>query len=1062
MKRKFLALAFALIASFAYSKDITVYYSINDYKNVLQKQFDKGLKKVIADNKKDKIIDGGSLPIHYVGWGEISMEDVSFPCMNIKLEKNEYDEYQFYIERYKDEESWKGYKFDYYTGDFSETEKIDLIQKVIEGMVQSINADSQKIETNLELIDTFDVSKYYEDNVKQQTVSTQVVCPLDDYSMLIRNGLDVHLYNPYWKQQENLRDKFSDDAKKSKYSWVAIDLGNGKIKLMNGVDPKAFIYDLKTKKMTSERIFIPDGKFITMWITDIGDIYYLDRGNNYFSSKFFRSGSENNEIKEFKFIRGMANARKEGNNGDFWISRWDGICVYDYDGKLKKIIFIDGEEDERTGLSLINKDNSFIMTDQMSQIAVKYSYDGKKLWKGKLPEVCKMAVPQKVRNGIIYFYSNGNVIRVAEMGAAVPSEFAQIAKINKSLDDVNQRIKNSASYKKLADIYINNGGIAAGYQYLKKYLEYSPADSKAQEKLLECELILAKENIKLHSNKALALYDEFGEETASDEYKAAIKILEKYRKYYPADDDLQKMYAELKTTFGQEASASTVSALEVQSVELGILFPALMNVYACEPSGVIKVKNNSKSTVKNVELKSYVRKYMDFASGSDVIQEIKAGQTVEIPIKTVLNSEAMNIEENTVIQMQLTLSWQEDNLQKKQVLTRPVTIYKKSAIVWKDTSMLSCFILPNDKSVTDFAFKSIVTNETKALTWNITNAVLLCNSVGKLPVKYVPDPAAPVTQMLGNEYAVDTVRLPFETLKLKGGDCDDLTTLLCSLFEASGIPSALVTTSGHIFAAFDTGLMYNDVWDYLPEGYAALNVDGEAWIPVEVTAVGNGFMNAWKSACKTLMEEDFEFVTVQDSMLRYQSVSAEGSGESYYKNNSSNSELNGKCFDEIHKIFIAATAEKEKTSDSAEELNEIAQVYFELYDINHAIDTLLRAYKLDPKNKAVVLNLSALYKLSGDDSNSMKYQKLAESIADKKESSSKKNAAANTRGDNKNTVSMAGQEKKSGGVSIKGKGGVVKHTRPVSSNIAGTTVTQKSIQTASSRAENKNDFKWNK
>jgi hypothetical protein len=49
-------------------------------------------------------------------------------------------------------------------------------------------------------------------------------------------------------------------------------------------------------------------------------------------------------------------------------------------------------------------------------------------------------------------------------------------------------------------------------------------------------------------------------------------------------------------------------------------------------------------------------------------------------------------------------------------------------------------------------------------------------------------------------------QLPTETLRLKAGDCDDHTSLLCSMLESVGIPSMLVCmevngTWSHIFAA---------------------------------------------------------------------------------------------------------------------------------------------------------------------------------------------------------------------------------------------------------------------
>ncbi len=48
-----------------------------------------------------------------------------------------------------------------------------------------------------------------------------------------------------------------------------------------------------------------------------------------------------------------------------------------------------------------------------------------------------------------------------------------------------------------------------------------------------------------------------------------------------------------------------------------------------------------------------------------------------------------------------------------------------------------------------------------------------------------------------------------------GGDCDDLSILVCSLFEAVAIDTAFITVPGHIFMAFDSGLKSNFIFENL-------------------------------------------------------------------------------------------------------------------------------------------------------------------------------------------------------------------------------------------------------
>jgi hypothetical protein len=84
-------------------------------------------------------------------------------------------------------------------------------------------------------------------------------------------------------------------------------------------------------------------------------------------------------------------------------------------------------------------------------------------------------------------------------------------------------------------------------------------------------------------------------------------------------------------------------------------------------------------------------------------------------------------------------------------------------------------------------------------------ALRIIDALGARGIEYVEDPASPISVVLGQESAVDTVRFPRTTLLYQSGDCDDTTALLTSLLEAAGIRTAILTSPGHVFAAFESG-----------------------------------------------------------------------------------------------------------------------------------------------------------------------------------------------------------------------------------------------------------------
>jgi tetratricopeptide (TPR) repeat protein len=72
--------------------------------------------------------------------------------------------------------------------------------------------------------------------------------------------------------------------------------------------------------------------------------------------------------------------------------------------------------------------------------------------------------------------------------------------------------------------------------------------------------------------------------------------------------------------------------------------------------------------------------------------------------------------------------------------------------------------------------------------------------------------------------------------------------LYCSLLEAVGVETAFVTVPGHIYAAFNTKLPAKSYNLVHPDKNMSLNINGELWVPVEITMIGtHDFHTAWRT-----------------------------------------------------------------------------------------------------------------------------------------------------------------------------------------------------------------------
>lgn len=81
--------------------------------------------------------------------------------------------------------------------------------------------------------------------------------------------------------------------------------------------------------------------------------------------------------------------------------------------------------------------------------------------------------------------------------------------------------------------------------------------------------------------------------------------------------------------------------------------------------------------------------------------------------------------------------------------------------------------------------------------------------------------------------------------------------LYATLLESSGISTAVITTPGHIFVTFDSGMVPADAASLFEQDDSYVH-SGTVWIPMETTALSDGFVSAWQTAVLQWQQADKE------------------------------------------------------------------------------------------------------------------------------------------------------------------------------------------------------------
>jgi len=98
--------------------------------------------------------------------------------------------------------------------------------------------------------------------------------------------------------------------------------------------------------------------------------------------------------------------------------------------------------------------------------------------------------------------------------------------------------------------------------------------------------------------------------------------------------------------------------------------------------------------------------------------------------------------------------------------------------------------------------------------------------------------------------------------------------------QAAGQDARLVLTPGHIFVAVSTGVPFARAAERLGGAAKAVNLDGTAWIPVEVTRLDGGFVAAWQAGADEIGRygAKAQFVNVPQAWRSYPSFPLDAPG----------------------------------------------------------------------------------------------------------------------------------------------------------------------------------------
>jgi tetratricopeptide (TPR) repeat protein len=284
---------------------------------------------------------------------------------------------------------------------------------------------------------------------------------------------------------------------------------------------------------------------------------------------------------------------------------------------------------------------------------------------------------------------------------------------------------------------------------------------------------------------------------------------------------------------------------------LDSVFPVFFKHYDDHSFGTLAIHNFESVAASDIKATVEVKRYMDEPKSAVVPLEIGPGETGEMQLYGLFTDKILEIVEATKLPISIKLRYDQYGKTYTDEYVATLSVLDRNAITWDDDRKAAAFISAKDPSV--LAFSKSAASSTRALrspgvNENLQAAMAIHEALRVQGLTYVRDPASALET--NSKQVVDFIQFPQQTLGFGSGKCGDLTVVYCSMLEAIGVTTALITVPGHILMAADLEMPPDmAARTFLNPGDLIVK-DGTVWLPIETTMRTEGFVKAWQEGAR--------------------------------------------------------------------------------------------------------------------------------------------------------------------------------------------------------------------
>lgn len=619
-------------------------------------------------------------------------------------------------------------------------------------------------------------------------------------------------------------------------------------------------------------------------VSEDGTVFTLDMQQSFMRFAADGAGPLDLGLPDASYVSFIATG--PDNTFMLWEPTMRSILIYDADGTRVGIVVPHAPFDVALGMKAFRAYENGDILGVFADRLIRFSRDGTVVWElpvSEVPEIGGLGLFTEVhldpRDGTIYLLSiqSKRVVQLIDLD--------QI-RSRRALTDVERRILASNEALRAnpydqnalaarAEIYEEIGAWeAAAYAWETAY-GVNPTDPEITEARDAVALRRLEENARRLYEQTVRLLERFGTASAAYAYQQAQSAYERLVAQAPDDDAARERLQELRRRYEEaERPDDEQPPLSIDNVALADVFPSLFTRYQNDAAGTVTVRNTGERPVRDLELTAQMR-FLEFPTPGGTLAELGPGESATLAVNLPISVDTLGLQESTPAPVNVTVTYRSSGDRQEASRLEIITVHRATALTWDESAKLAAYVTPRDAVVESYAAPFVGVGEADAfsLSEKLFRAARISDAVGAGGLEYIEDPDSGITEVLGNPSVIDTVRFPRTTMRVGYGDCDDTTALLCSLYESVGIDTAIMTSPGHVFMAFDTGEPEQNRWLFESETTAAIAHGGTVWLPYETTILDQGFLASWEEGSRLYRRHepdgDIEFIPLSAQRERF-------------------------------------------------------------------------------------------------------------------------------------------------------------------------------------------------